>query len=887
MKRCGFSLPLVLLGVVGFLTLALAGLSISQASRQQTETTTRQLRFHLVEQSAQADAIALLTESTTRDYFVTSLIGSQLVNSWYDQEQGAWVHQPLLSGGRRQRTTEVYYQPPVEPSSGEALRSLPSGEARAHWIELGDGARYAYWVEDLNGLLDAESLVGEGDPTLSPEEVERCERVLRQADIGYARLMGEGDASLQDFMESTRIERVLRDRIPAEARPYIAQGLAHTYELEVVPPGFDYRNVGQLRYDLNDALAPGRDRSEQVAQIASRIESIARFVPARMGGMSESYAQTLAANILDYADVDSSSTAFSGAYRGIDAFPYYTEYARRYVLSDATESGVVLQIRSFLELWNPTNLPVSGFVKVEFLSSPEHIIQYNGQDYPLPDETLYYWRGPVEIPPNGYRVIELTQDLDGDFVGEDGAYLHYELPRGGGVGLAVTAQRQQSSGNRLLLSWSPSDGDRRPHAPFQRIDGLVSGGFDIARTSLIDTMPKNASTTLHGTPLYADMTGDPRATWYCQKKDIGALNYALRSSFGGANDYQLGSTGRMNPELLYPDGAYAPLYYGRDVRGCASSPSRGMRYPGEYGYVKWDQLATSRDLEPASGKMISQVYPSPPDRSQQRALQVISNRGAFWSLGELGHVYDPAQWRTVSRPTVQGHWNPQFGDFGQALPPATLAEFGGGITLAIGSSEFDAFSQELYIESARLLDQFRTTTSPLRSLKSRINLNTAPQAVLSTLFAGLTYSDDAVRGPFSIEDPAYPDAMSSALIEARQQRPFLSLSDIALAQSSLTLDHEQRTAPIFGEPTRLPHSLSASMWSDAGREECFRRLCDLFTTKSRAYRIHLLCERALPDGHVVQSSRTLELTLHPRFLPNGHVDLSQPSQVQIHYRSYQ
>ncbi len=714
--------------------------------------------------------------------------------------------------------------------------------------------------------------------------------------------------------------------------------LADTIESEVVPYGHNYENAGEPKMNLNAELSSGK---VAVQRVATRIKKVRGFKDnaeeygavgiyvnpefpseARYGGFpveTESYCATLAANILDYADAGSVPRVerglTSGNYRGIDAYPYYTEASRRYYLSDATEQGVVIQIRNFIELHNPTNQTLHGYLKFNLYPDQDHKIIINGAEYPLPLEELFYWGGLITIEPNKYRVLELTQDLDDDFIGDEEAYLHYELADSSGT---ATASRTASEGNRMEIWWCSIDNSEEDPpsdiSDFSLVGGVVHGSFNIADTGrtlngLIDTNNKNANNTLHGIPLEIGMKGDSRSVFYCQKKDIRGLTYATQTSFGGQNNYLFKEAGVISNTTLFPDAYYDSENYGLDVRGCTATPSRGMRYPGEYGYVKWDnpEGVLSQNLEEASGNMKSQYYVTQSEDDAERYFQPISNKGYFTSLGELGNVFDPAQWRHVRRPTRQEAGatvddalyasddytrNPE----GEMMSAVELGEYGGGITLAIGSPEFHCFASpegeaRQGYEAARLLDQFRVTESPIRSLKSRINLNTAPRSVLLALFSGFLHEQDQIIGAFvrqprnSTGDVA--SGLADGIIAARQKRPFLSLSDISLAKAPFS--EGEGDLPIFGEKARFESNgeeehgfgIHQQLWSDQGREELFRRMSDLFTTQSRSYRIHIQVENTKAGTESVVR-KSFDVTLHPYLNNDLTVDTSRFPQVKIH-----
>ena len=166
---------------------------------------------------------------------------------------------------------------------------------------------------------------------------------------------------------------------------------------------------------------------------------------------------------------------------------------------------------------------------------------------------------------------------------------------------------------------------------------------------------------------------------------------------------------------------------------------------------------------------------------------------------------------------------------------------------------------------------------------------------MQSLFAGYLHRDDRVMGDFVRQPQNNTNEIASSLadgiIEARRTRPFLSLSDIALAKSKIS--GSEREIPVFGERLRYEtnggdkggFSIHQEYWNDYGREELFRRMCDLFTTQSRSYRIHIQIENlSLGVNSVVKKS--VDVTLHPHLNEDFTVDISQPSQVKIHRVNY-
>lgn len=660
----------------------------------------------------------------------------------------------------------------------------------------------------------------------------------------------------------------------------------------------------------------------------------------RYGGFpvhQESYIKTLAASILDYADTDSTSTCSdypinefpnspdlreptlqrpeSGKrYRGIDAMPLLSEASRKYrIVANYERAGqfyAVIEVRTFLEIWNPTDKPIHGYVKFSFYPHHSHELTTPSGRFSLPSEELYYWGGSVNLRANEYKVIEVTNVGESPFQGAigDAGYSHYEVPVSEAAGALQIALEQASTHNLCKLSWFSIDSSSHPvpreDGVFRSVCGFFTP-FNIENTTISASENRYTSVGVHLG--HESLVGDLRNNIY--KRDAlssvnghRSLSFGTNATYGGPNYHRSFSIGgRVNPQAKFPDGAYNNAFHGDDP------PSDGRNYlPGEYGYIRSDDPAGVSNEQPY------RPYSPYTQEEALRYIQPISNEGRYSSLGELGNIYDPAQWKEVKRQTTHNNdhtpndpvdstdYTTQFPSaaayayYGQDLRASersgnsadALNDFGGGMTLAIGSPEmnaFDPFADPTYdrhvggkregYEAARLLDVFRVTDSPLRSLKARVNLNTAPKKVLTALFSSFTHEKDEIMRAFTRQPEAEAGSPASALvngvIEHRGKTPYRSLSDIALARGSV----QGKELYLFGEKafyernrgTENGFGIEQDVWKDEGREELFCRLHDLFTTQSRAYRVHLKVEYK-EGGRVHTATKVIDLTLHPKYI---------------------
>jgi hypothetical protein len=282
-----------------------------------------------------------------------------------------------------------------------------------------------------------------------------------------------------------------------------------------------------------------------------------------------------------------------------------------------------------------------------------------------------------------------------------------------------------------------------------------------------------------------------------------------------------------------------------------------------------------RDENPEPRPDDPDFWSSPPQPEPDRAPSRISNLGRFYSATELGNVYDPAMWSAL--PTSRD----QIEDWARELNDEVVASdvLGGGNTLRVGRAEHELFSPtddpEPGAEAARLLDLFHAgkpfsdereeREGDLIRRAGHVNVNTAPRDVLRALFAGelvsdplsciaLARHDTAERlspreVPFTVGPPKRngeeADALADAVIAGR---PYVSVSEVANALfedpvSASNLDGER----VFGNLEFYPAG-DRIQWNDQAAEECFGRIYNAGTVRSRNFRVHVIGQAVAQQG---------------------------------------
>ena len=194
------------------------------------------------------------------------------------------------------------------------------------------------------------------------------------------------------------------------------------------------------------------------------------------------------------------------------------------------------------------------------------------------------------------------------------------------------------------------------------------------------------------------------------------------------------------------------------------------------------------------------------------------------SIGELGHIFDPAQAADdLSAPN-------------SSEPPVNDKISGGGRTLRIGQPEFRSSSTHTWDSSGRraieLLDLFTVNQTNARSggypaAPGRINPNTAASEVLAAILSSIKLTSDAGTPQASLANLAVVTA------ELVSNRPYSSLSDLHKAMQSFA-DGENYSPAFAVSVGGGTTNLAAA---DRVREEAFGKLVQHLTVQSRTYRI--------------------------------------------------
>lgn len=921
----GFTLPAVLVVTSAMLILSVGLLAVVSIERKTARSYTDVKRSELAARAGLEEFRAVLRTETANDDFLVvgdtpdkpRTTGREAVPSLYlargsgGGDQVTYRYLPLFSATGTPVTNNKLDAPEAATLVGAKPYEFKThpwlDPIQAAWIPVKDKkgqivARYAYWVEDLQGNLDAKTagnLAGTGGqparnvypfpaPGVNPEPLAKDQPKLNQVAI-HVLDPASGDTPKGDLTRKLIDRRALmispdsivaatdlkaplkRDQTTGLLTDPLAQALERNaspviqpYKEQPVVPfarGISEKVAGLPKKNLNALLAKNRDTA--VNEFADWIDKGLPNFKDRRGGFPDDYLKTLAANALDYADTDNDPTV-KNDYRGIDGYPFMSELVLQlnYLGEQTVDGRRILRWRFklFGELWNLTDKPVTGKSRLSYeVDLRPGAIGAGTAGKPFDDPTLLdnaarsthnlvkidgkYWTQPIDVSlaPDQYKFYEYASVIYNLDVGSS------STPIGTSFSLSEVegARGQAHKWNDITV---------------ERIDKIVhdSQGLDF-NTKTPESQGKAAipahSYGPYGT-FYNNM-GDPRMSHYIRTVSLGANAYPENCSPNRRN---------IRRQTIYDgDSGTKPKFYGRVMP--SEWPDGG--HDGPVG--SWS-ISTADTQEPTAASYLAGL----PAVSAQNAPQRISNLGRFYSATELGNIYDPIMWRptypSASDSTTLLSGNMPAGKY--SFPDVIVKSiadpiYGGGNTLRIGRPEHPRFDAP-GLRAAHLLDLFHAGESTSENAAERegdvvtmtgsVNLNTASRDALRALAAGILGQDPLLskvtsrthRGaPYmspntqTVSDVGSPtravaaDRIADAIIASR---PFSCMGEVSAASETprtAVPGNETDPGAVFGN--RKMYSYGDNLqWSDSAAEEVFARVHDAATLRSRNFRVWIV-----------------------------------------------
>jgi hypothetical protein len=826
-SRAGFTLAAVLVIVGALLVLAVGILLVSTIERGTARLMSDRERARLAARAGLEEVRVLLGREMADDGFVVlqstraePFTGNREPAPYLFLTRGTGevvgrrhVHRyvPLFSAAGRPENT-VFAAPQVDPllpaTTGERVdfHALPHlDSARVAWVPVRDEqgriiARYAYWMEDLQGRVDPavagnekgadgshdraswpfpapglnDGPDGAGGHALDqialfavdPDARDDAQRNFGKTLIANRRLLVSPDAPLAAAGIQPPLERLtepsadggfvgdLADPVARAAERGLGSGLCSYREQALVPhaEGISTTSAGMPKLNLNELLA--KDRATAIDQMAAHIRSALPDFDQRKGGFPDDYVKTLAANALDYADEDNDPSVGAG-YRGIDGFPLVSEFVFRSTWENVRiQDGrkfLELSTTVYVELWNMNHVAVSGRAQVSYENRYTFRIAPNPNDISLDDLTHathnlvesdgrhWFPAFQVDLQPNEYRVYKcgtVFYTFDAVSAADPEEWIASPLILGGETHAA------QGSGYRMRWNGVMVDQSRggvHRNDSFLRHPSAAKEGRHVNRL----TVPGHSYSRGGG---FINNMGDVRMSHYLaapQDANSYPQNYSpnrrtIREGSIYTNESRHNLVyGRVLPSE-WPDGGHDSPFGTPDMFGLFGTTRTGF--------------TDDHRIEPDDSRFFSQL----PDlsRGREEAPTRLSNSGRFLSVSELGRTYDPVMWR-VRPTTTAANSNPPGASWGDVLVSSvSSSDHGGGNTLRIGRPEharFDVAGQR----ASHVLDLFHSGLSrsteraeregPLAHIEGHVNLNTASKPALRMIIAGRIRQDPALR----------------------------------------------------------------------------------------------------------------------------------------------
>lgn len=793
----GMVLPLVLLFVAVVMLAVVAVSSVSTVERRATRLRVEQVQAKLAVSVAFGEVGRMLMDEAANDRFVVLEASPKLGNSSQHRDPAylflanpEWVggayryrYIPLFSSAQDYPPTAVL-QAPERGGAGESsdplarLRTQPWLEpAEVDWLPVTNAegevvARYSYWLEDLQGLLDpmvAGNMRGvggrhvrkafpfpvagvsnqaptSGDPAmdqvavyaLDEDAIGRQQGAMAARLLGNRRLLVSPRAALAAAGVTPPLERMtvatggrysgqLIDLTESRVEESLITGLRPYFEQALVPyvDGVSPEVVGKSKLNLNRLLAD--ERGAAVNEMARWIERALPQFGLRRGGFPDDYLKVLAANALDYADADQAPTLLVDGSAGIDGQPFLSEVVLHlhFQKLQQLDGRWVLRwrFRLFAELWNLTSQPIDGVARLSYeVNLRSSAMGVVGVGRPFDDPSI------LDDPNQSQHQLE---KIDGRYYGPPVAvallpdeYRFYEFAtvdytidhepqfdaagQPVAVGFALVEQEDEARGVELV--WNDQ--------VVGRVDRMVRDAYGLS-SFRTDHTRKTAKACIPGLNYGAlGMTennmGDPRIAPYLRATPLGENAYPENVSPHRRN------IRRRNIYDKDPD-PRKTRHYGR-VQPSQWPDGGHDSATGDF-YVTTSDAAVPTD---ESKWPIDQV----PTPQAGNAPQRISNAGRFYSATEWGRVFDPVMWRPVypdlpgetgsgaqDTRVLTGHGivRPVMPVRRMAWPEVSRAsvpsvDHGGGNTLRVGRPEHERFDQA-GLRAALLLDLFHAGIS--------------------------------------------------------------------------------------------------------------------------------------------------------------------------------
>jgi hypothetical protein len=685
--------------------------------------------------------------------------------------------------------------------------------------------RFAYFTEDKEGLIDIDSMGGETNRSTGTNPAE-----ISLISVGVpTNKYGQFTNLRSAFVSPGMIKEIFTSNlsIAATNAQYFSTGNRNVNGPKAdegdergfyrIPEGLGYPNSGLKAVNLNSNLT-----AAGLTTLANHINTSLPNFTNRAGGFpAQDYALTLAANIIDYADTDSDPTttgAPSGgpAIRGYDSYPLPTTYYDRFAYTVKSNNLFTIRVTPYVQVWNPSSAR-TGDITLTLTDDIKETFKGFTGDLTFTNQP-YQNQMSVNLGANEVKVLEFPAvDYNFDY----GATSPDELIVFEGKGSLKISSMSLSIGG-VVIATTRSNMERKQ----RNINYPATGNnFDMA-----GALPSLRYDSLDPYPL-----GDPRMILYQVGQATSASDYDIRGCWWGmaeARDITNSSGKCLADPRNWPDGGH----------------SSGTNVP-----------TTSLGQTPLNVVNISLTKSdeAPGKISNAGPWATNSTNGAFSNICVLGRIFDPIQWVWAE----QGSAAASNGLARISIPANAEANpmYGGGNTLRIGKFEHPKFAftnvggelaPNMQQSAAALLDIFCVQDKFIEGEK--ININTAPPAVLRALAAGVvvgTSNSPTAPTITRTNSTLFVEAFVRGVTNFRARHPFYSPSQLAFIGYDTAWPGNWPTNAVFGNTNGVIGTLQGiTQANDEVMEECFSKIYNLSKVGTQNYRVYVVAQILTPAG---------------------------------------
>src|SRR5947199_445950 len=339
-------------------------------------------------------------------------------NSTASDSTSAW------NAAKTQRLPTLYPWVQASPSpSGPSVKWVEmrdpqdTGTAPAHNLPY---TRYAYWAEDLDGYLDASQAGGQARTSgTSPQEIAMWTVFNPTPQTDPNTTAATTLINSRPLLFTVPTVQQIAATTPDLAGPNLAVRLGiDTAEQNLVPLGYGYGSAGAPKTNLNPLSGlRGNIPAKFATPLSAALPNFLNRTAVTSGGRGHSgtvnYLNNIAANIIDYASPQNAPTDFMPngnqnppSARGVGAYPFVVSlydlnnWVYAYQPSPTSTWHVVIEVKNYVQIWNPYNLPLTGALTIHYQNTDQVTVNCHLDTLNDPPDATIIFRDTDTDPTN-------------------------------------------------------------------------------------------------------------------------------------------------------------------------------------------------------------------------------------------------------------------------------------------------------------------------------------------------------------------------------------------------------------------------------------------------------------------------------------------------------